>query len=1017
MLLDRVQVNTATTGTGTITLGSATAGYQNWSAAGAVNGQTYSYLILDAGGAWELGQGVYSSSGPTITRPGPGLDSSFESSTGSLLNLSGSAKISCSANVTDFTSSQQVFADLASTSTGEGSALIGYMAPGTGAVAQTVETVLDTNVRANDYSTVQQAANYATSLTVNGPPIIPGGPATVQTVLPRTELGPNIYQISTSLIHYSGQWWRGHGSSETANKLNTKFYPAQNIDAVRMQGSEYLGTSFHFGLFDNFTVMGPGAQTSPNYYSTFAAAIAAVVVGSGGSGYSSAPLVDIAGGGGSNATATATISSTGVVTSVQVTNGGSGYTSAPTISFTGGSPGSGAAANAIIVDGVIVAISLFGYFTCDEGTPGLIGSYQRISGSPYYQKVNRGWYPYGWALNWVSPNGGTPVAIQGQTSIRRVTARNMGSGAIRVPVGALQFVSSDCTSLANAGYPIYYKAPFNSSQQSVVFERFSADSATGGTAIYLDSPQIGGHLSIRDLKSEANLNQAYSAKSTMTASCTGTALTTTGNPPLRRGSVVYAGTSPSLATFVGTVVSGSGNSWIVDFGGTFASQTMTFYYQLDQKNALVIENPATGTMLISVGISNGGSGYATPPTVVFTGGGGTGAAANAVISGGVVTRINVTNSGWGYTSTPAISFTGGGGTGAAATARMSAATVTVDGLTHISAGSYFPGGTNSQMQGDAISISGSNTPDLIWNNVQVRALAGQTITPPTDFTGGCIATIDGAGTLTGISAGSTVGWTVAPIVEISPPSSGTTATATAAAVNGRLVFTVTNPGSGYNPSPGTPPVVTLSAPPAAVVDTTYGNRIEAKFTSGRYSDKTRGDFSRSSDVYWARGSVYDYMAASIEGPGWQLGGQAPGISLYAKNAAVDTRKILLVNSGGAFSIRTVTDAGASTIALNVNNTAGVPSSIEAGADFRPSTNNARTLGTISLRWSYVHTYYARTHALTVGTLATAATAGAGARAFVTDSTVAAAGNFGAIVAGSGTNGVPVYSDGTNWMIG
>jgi hypothetical protein len=44
-------------------------------------------------------------------------------------------------------------------------------------------------------------------------------------------------------------------------------------------------------------------------------------------------------------------------------------------------------------------------------------------------------------------------------------------------------------------------------------------------------------------------------------------------------------------------------------------------------------------------------------------------------------------------------------------------------------------------------------------------------------------------------------------------------------------------------------------------------------------------------------------------------------------------------------------------------------------------------------------------------------AAVGNRAFVTDSTVAAAGNFGAIVAGSGANSVPVYSDGASWRIG
>jgi hypothetical protein len=42
---------------------------------------------------------------------------------------------------------------------------------------------------------------------------------------------------------------------------------------------------------------------------------------------------------------------------------------------------------------------------------------------------------------------------------------------------------------------------------------------------------------------------------------------------------------------------------------------------------------------------------------------------------------------------------------------------------------------------------------------------------------------------------------------------------------------------------------------------------------------------------------------------------------------------------------------------------------------------------------------------------------AGARAMLIGSTVAAAGNFGAIVVDGGANIVPVFSDGTNWLIG
>jgi hypothetical protein len=59
-------------------------------------------------------------------------------------------------------------------------------------------------------------------------------------------------------------------------------------------------------------------------------------------------------------------------------------------------------------------------------------------------------------------------------------------------------------------------------------------------------------------------------------------------------------------------------------------------------------------------------------------------------------------------------------------------------------------------------------------------------------------------------------------------------------------------------------------------------------------------------------------------------------------------------------------------------------------------------------------YALKTTATTVAGLPAAATVGAGTRSFVTDATVTV---FASIVFGGGANGVPVYSDGTNWNIG
>lgn len=71
-----------------------------------------------------------------------------------------------------------------------------------------------------------------------------------------------------------------------------------------------------------------------------------ITVTAGGSGYTSAPLVTFSGGGGTGATATATISG-GAVTAITITNGGSSYTSAPAVTIAGGD-GSGATAIAAI---------------------------------------------------------------------------------------------------------------------------------------------------------------------------------------------------------------------------------------------------------------------------------------------------------------------------------------------------------------------------------------------------------------------------------------------------------------------------------------------------------------------------------------------------------------------------------------------------------------------------------------------------------------------------------------------
>jgi hypothetical protein len=98
-LYNLARMSTATTGTGTIALGSAVPPFLTFAQAGVQDGETVTYSIIDGVSNSEIGRGVYGSSGTTLTR-------SVLKSTNSnnAINLSGAAQVFIAAATEDILS-------------------------------------------------------------------------------------------------------------------------------------------------------------------------------------------------------------------------------------------------------------------------------------------------------------------------------------------------------------------------------------------------------------------------------------------------------------------------------------------------------------------------------------------------------------------------------------------------------------------------------------------------------------------------------------------------------------------------------------------------------------------------------------------------------------------------------------------------------------------------------------------------------------------------------------------------
>lgn len=192
--------------------------------------------------------------------------------------------------------------------------------------------------------------------------------------------------------------------------------------------------------------------------------------------------------------------------------------------------------------------------------------------------------------------------------------------------------------------------------------------------------------------------------------------------------------------------------------------------------------------VIRVTLTTGGSGYDSPPSVSFSGGGGTGAAAVAHMAGTKVQEVVVTNQGTGYTSSPSVSFTAVYGAGAEATAC-------------VYAGALRPMTFFSGRFGDVYGVDGMGR-GIRWDGSAATAepiglrkpAVGPTVTASSTSAGSYVKAIQV------VKPGA--GYEGVPTVTISGGSPSVAATAKATMQNGRIsAVKVMERGAGYTSKP------------------------------------------------------------------------------------------------------------------------------------------------------------------------------------------------------------------------
>jgi len=205
-LYNLARMTTATTGTGTITLGSAATGFLSFSGAGVSDGESITYAIED-GNSREIGRGTYTASGTTLTR------SVLKSTnSNSAINLSGTAQVF----ITDAAEDH-----IAGPSSATDNAVVRFDGTGGATLQNSVVTVADTtgtlSTSGGGDLGVSSTAPWGSVFLASAKKIdfAAGNVTVTHTTGALTVAGASTVSLGTSAVFMTGTIELGHASNNT----------------------------------------------------------------------------------------------------------------------------------------------------------------------------------------------------------------------------------------------------------------------------------------------------------------------------------------------------------------------------------------------------------------------------------------------------------------------------------------------------------------------------------------------------------------------------------------------------------------------------------------------------------------------------------------------------------------------------------------------------------------------------------------------------------------------------------